>query len=40
MDFLLSAIGFVAMGFAVSSTVPQINKALKTKESMIYLYGL
>jgi MtN3 and saliva related transmembrane protein len=33
MDFLLPAIGFVATGFAVSSTAPQINKALKTKKS-------
>jgi MtN3 and saliva related transmembrane protein len=33
MDFLLPAIGFVATGFAVSSTVPQISKALKTKKS-------
>lgn len=33
VDFLLPAIGFVATGFAVSSTVPQINKALRTKKS-------
>ena len=31
--FLLPAIGFVATGFAVSSTVPQISKALRTKKS-------
>jgi MtN3 and saliva related transmembrane protein len=33
MDYLLSAIGFIATGFAVSSTIPQINKAVKTKKS-------
>ena len=32
-DFILPAIGFVATGFAVSSTVPQIGKALRTKKS-------
>jgi MtN3 and saliva related transmembrane protein len=32
-DFILPAIGFVATGFAVSSTVPQISKALRTKKS-------
>jgi MtN3 and saliva related transmembrane protein len=31
--FILPAIGFVATGFAVSSTVPQISKALRTKRS-------
>ena len=31
--FILPAIGFVATGFAVSSTVPQISKALRTKKS-------
>jgi MtN3 and saliva related transmembrane protein len=31
--FVLPAIGFVATGFAVSSTVPQISKALRTKKS-------
>ena len=30
--FLLPAIGFVATGFAVSGTIPQINKVLKNKE--------
>ncbi len=33
VDFLLPTIGFVATGFAVSSTVPQIRKALRTKKS-------
>ncbi len=33
VDFLLPIIGFAATGFAVSSTVPQIGKALKTKRS-------
>ena len=33
MDFLLPIIGFIATGFAVSSTVPQIRKALRTKRS-------
>ncbi len=33
MDFLLPTIGFVATGFAVTSTVPQIRKALRTKKS-------
>ena len=32
-SFILPAIGFVATGFAVSSTVPQISKALRTKKS-------
>jgi MtN3 and saliva related transmembrane protein len=31
-SFILPAIGFVATGFAVSSTVPQISKALRTKK--------
>lgn len=31
--FILPAIGFLATGFAVSSTVPQISKALRTKKS-------
>jgi MtN3 and saliva related transmembrane protein len=31
--FILPAIGFVATGFAVSGTVPQISKALRTKKS-------
>jgi MtN3 and saliva related transmembrane protein len=31
--FILPAIGFIATGFAVSSTVPQISKALRTKKS-------
>jgi MtN3 and saliva related transmembrane protein len=31
--FILPAIGFVATRFAVSSTVPQISKALRTKKS-------
>ena len=33
VDFLLPIIGFAATCFAVSSTVPQIRKALKTKRS-------
>ena len=33
VDFLLPTIGFVATGFAVSRTVPQIRKALITKKS-------
>lgn len=33
MDFLLYIIGFMATGFAVSSTVPQIRKALRIKKS-------
>jgi MtN3 and saliva related transmembrane protein len=33
IDFLLPIIGFAATSFAVSSTVPQIGKALKTKRS-------
>jgi MtN3 and saliva related transmembrane protein len=33
VDFLWPIIGFMATGFAVSSTVPQIRKALRTKES-------
>jgi MtN3 and saliva related transmembrane protein len=33
VDFLLPIIGFAATCFAVSSTVPQIGKALKTKKS-------
>jgi MtN3 and saliva related transmembrane protein len=32
-NFILPAIGFVTTGFAVSSTVPQISKALRTKKS-------
>jgi MtN3 and saliva related transmembrane protein len=31
--FILPAIGFIATSFAVSSTVPQISKALRTKKS-------
>ena len=31
--FILPAIGFIATGFAVSSTIPQISKALRTKKS-------
>jgi hypothetical protein len=31
MDFLLALVCFVATGFAVSSTIPQINKAQKTR---------
>ena len=33
IDFLWPIIGFMATGFAVSSTVPQIRKALRTKKS-------
>jgi MtN3 and saliva related transmembrane protein len=33
VDFLLPIIGFIATAFAVSSTVPQIRKALRTKKS-------
>ena len=33
VDFLWPIIGFMATGFAVSSTVPQIRKALRTQES-------
>jgi len=33
VDFLLPIIGFIATGFAVSSTVPQIRKALITRKS-------
>jgi MtN3 and saliva related transmembrane protein len=33
VDLLLPIIGFAATSFAVSSTVPQIGKALKTKRS-------
>jgi MtN3 and saliva related transmembrane protein len=33
MDFFLYIIGFMATGFAVSSTVPQIRKALRIKKS-------
>jgi MtN3 and saliva related transmembrane protein len=33
IDFLLPIIGFMATGFAVSSTIPQIRKALRTKKS-------
>jgi MtN3 and saliva related transmembrane protein len=33
VDFLLPIIGFIATGFAVSSTVPQIRKALRTRKS-------
>ena len=33
VDFLLPIIGFAATCFAVSSTIPQISKALKTKKS-------
>jgi MtN3 and saliva related transmembrane protein len=32
-SFVLPVIGFVATSFAVSSTVPQISKALRTKKS-------
>jgi large-conductance mechanosensitive channel len=39
-DFILPTIGFVATGFAVSSTVPQISKALRTKKSDVYHYAL
>ena len=33
VDFLWPNIGFMATTFAVSSTVPQIRKALRTKKS-------
>ena len=33
VDFIWPIIGFMATGFAVSSTVPQIRKALRTKKS-------
>lgn len=33
VDVLLPIIGFMATGFAVTSTVPQIRKALRTKKS-------
>jgi MtN3 and saliva related transmembrane protein len=33
IDFLWPIIGFMATGFAVSSTIPQIRKALRTKKS-------
>ena len=33
VDFLWPNIGFMATTFAVSSTVPQIKKALRTKKS-------
>jgi MtN3 and saliva related transmembrane protein len=33
VDFLWPTIGFMATGFAVSSTIPQIRKALRTKKS-------
>ena len=33
VDFLWPIIGFMATGFAVSSTIPQIRKALRTKKS-------
>jgi MtN3 and saliva related transmembrane protein len=33
VDFLLPIIGFMATGFAVSSAIPQIRKALKTKDT-------
>jgi len=33
MDFLLYIIGFMATAFTVSSTVPQIKKALRIKKS-------
>ena len=32
IDFLLYIIGFMATAFAVSSTVPQIRKALRIKK--------
>ena len=32
-DILWSIIGFMATAFAVSSTIPQMKKALKTKKS-------
>lgn len=33
LDYLLPVIGFMATGFAVSSIVPQIRKAIRTKKS-------
>jgi MtN3 and saliva related transmembrane protein len=33
MDFLLYVIGFMATAFTVSSTVPQIRKAIRIKKS-------
>ena len=33
VDILLPIIGFMATGFAVSSTIPQIRKAKRTKKS-------
>jgi MtN3 and saliva related transmembrane protein len=33
VDVLLAIIGFMATGFAVTSTVPQIRKALRTKDT-------
>lgn len=33
VDVLLPIIGFMATGFAVTGTVPQIRKALRTKKS-------
>jgi MtN3 and saliva related transmembrane protein len=33
VDVLLPIIGFMATGFAVTSTVPQIRKALRTKDT-------
>jgi MtN3 and saliva related transmembrane protein len=33
VDFLFPMIGFMATGFSVSSAVPQIRKALRTKKS-------
>lgn len=33
MDFLLYIIGFMATAFTVSSTVPQIRKAIRIKKS-------
>jgi len=33
MDFLLYVIGFMAAAFTVSSTVPQIRKAIRIKKS-------
>ena len=33
VDFLWPIIGFMATGFSVSSAVPQIRKALRTKKS-------
>ena len=40
VDVLLAIIGFMATGFAVTSTVPQIRKALEQRILMIYRYGL